>query len=194
MTPTEIWNAAVVRCSGTPITTTGGDETVEEELFGYMYPMERDAVLSARDWSFNRKIVSLSPLVELDGIRNAPVFGIPSDTLRVWRVDVDPYFKSVDLEWEIYNNRIVVPGAGDQLYVYYGYSELDSTRYTPDFVKALVIKCATALALPLKQSVSLRESLLKEYDSVLTEAAALDGMSGSKVNYKPGKLRRARNA
>ncbi len=95
---------------------------------------------------------------------------IPSDCLRVWRIENNPDYRVVGAYLHI---------DGDQHNVEYIVQETDATKYPFAFVKALATHLASIVAEPITGQISKADALLKLYEHRLARAKALDGQEGT---------------
>lgn len=149
-----------------------------------MYPLARDASLEAREWSFASKRVVLAQ----DGV--APEYGygykfaIPSDNLRVLKVDSDPDFRR-EIDWTLADGFILCNH--DTIYIKYIYRANEST-FTAMFSQAVAYKLAADICIPLTKNVALMPQMMNTWDNMIGEAASLDGMQGKREILKANRL------
>jgi hypothetical protein len=187
VTEVEICSAALNALGVKGIASLEDDSTEARACKTY-YSLIRDRVLEDRVWSFAKKHYALSPDA------TAPIFGftkrflIPSEIVRVHRVDNgDGDFR---MAWEIFGEYIHADDPA--IYVTAVRREVDTSLYSPAFTLCVALRLATVLAVPLKENRQLKVDLWEEYKFELKEASGLDGSQGKSEATRSDFLSRRR--
>ncbi len=174
---------------GASMITSLADNSTEAKLCKVNYPLIRDAVLEAADWSFAIKRATMDPL------STGPVFGryrrfpIPPDSLRVLSVS-ESENDSRRIDWRVEENHVLA--GGEIIYLRYIFRAKDPKVYSPLFVQALSARIAADLAIPIADSRTLRNENWDLYMAKLREATANDGIQGKHDFIRSDTLIRAR--
>lgn len=171
-----VCNRALSKIGDELIILSLDDNTKSARYCKALYADTRDFVLRSYPWRFALKRYVLAPL------REKPLFGyeyrfsLPSDCLRVWKMEE--------------NERYQVEGqcllTDSNICRFIGISRVeDSTVFDPMFVEALSLRLAAELAVPLAASVSLRDSLIKEYQQFVQQAKTASAMEGVQDVFVP---------
>lgn len=187
MTDIEICSAALAAL-GTKGISSFDDDSAEARACKAYYSLVRDKVLEERVWSFARKQYVLSPDA------TAPTFGytkrflVPSEVVRVHRVDDGS--GEYRMPWEMQGRYILADEA--TIYVTAVRKEVDTSLYSPGFTMCVALRLAVALAVPLKENRQLKADLWDEYTHELKEAAGVDGTQGKSEAVRSDFLGRSR--
>ena len=152
-----------------------GDELIILSLDDNTKPARYCKALYADTRDFVQRYV-LAPL------RDKPLFGyeyqfsLPSDCLRVWKMEE--------------NQRYQVEGqcllTDSNVCRFIGITRIeDATVFDPMFVEAFALRLAAELAVPLTASVALRDSLIKEYQQFVQQAKTASAMEGVQDVFVP---------
>lgn len=169
-TPVQICNSALLKL-GEPRINTLSDNTKTAIACNEQYNKLRKEVLRAHPWNFAIKRASFSE------IASTPVYGfdntyqIPSDCLRI----IDREDLSVD--YVIEGDRVLC--SATEFKARYISDIEDSSKFDENFAEALSLRIASDLAYYLTQSTSLKNSLLAEYELVLSRARSFDAQEGT---------------
>ena len=141
-----------------------------------LYADTRDFVLRSYPWRFALKRYVLAPLKEKPLFGYEYQFYLPSDCLRVWKMETnEPY--QVEGRCLLTNSKICR---------FIGISRVeDSSLFDPMFVEAFSLRLAVELAIPLTASVSLRDGLTKEYQQFVQHAKTASAMEGIQDVFIP---------
>lgn len=141
-----------------------------------LYADTRDFVLRSYPWRFALKRYVLAPLKDRPLFGYANQFALPSDCLRIWRADENEAF-------QVEGKNIL---ADCEIFRFIGVTRItDTTLFDPMFVEALALRLASELAIPLAASVSLKESLFKEFQQFVQQAKTASAMEGVQDTYYP---------
>lgn len=154
------------------------DQTTNAELCTRLYPICRDEVLEAREWSFAIDRAALAA----DGA--APAFGysrrfaVPSTALRV--LTAGEYGLHSGVEW-VREGAFLLSDQEAPLRVRLLVRVEDPGLWSPGFTMALTYRLASALATPITENRAQQDDLFALYLKELKSAALLDGMQGTPV-------------
>ncbi len=146
------------------------DGTVEAEIAANLYPGIRDALLSAHPWSFASAQISL-PMLEAEPVADFKyAFMLPTDFLRVISAGVAK--KGRGLDYRIEEKRLHCNSNSVMLsYIFRPKEE----NFPPFFDMALIARLAAEFCLPLTESTSRAELLLKIAQDLFQQAKLIDG-------------------
>lgn len=179
----DIWNLALNLVGGKSVLDPN-EKSTEADLCRLHYPFALDFVLESQDWNFAVKRQEVAESGDLE-----PVFGyqssfkIPSDAVRVvevWdnkRSISNSRFTTNNLQWQ-QEGEYISADTSTQVWMRYISRIEDTTRFTASFATALSTYLAYRLAIPVAANRALKVDLLGEYQLLLSEAAANDGMTG----------------
>lgn len=117
--------------------------------------------------------------VELAASTTAPVwdydyaYTLPTDCLRVWRVDAHPESK-----WKVEAGAILTDLTAP-LNILYIKQVTNTALFTAGFSFALSMRLAAELAMPLTQKESMFEAMHKAAEDAVRRARSQDAMEGS---------------
>lgn len=191
MTNIDIINSGLADVGQSPINTLG-DGTKASILAKAKYPILRDAVLAAREWTFAKDRIQLNR----DAV--APAFGysyryiIPSTVLRVVRCYQSGGLAPILLnDWVREGSRVLTnqldPVFAEVLI------QVDEGLFSPGMVETLSARCSAAFAIPLTENRQLAKDWMDNYKSLLLDAAATDGQQGTMQALRPVSLPGRRN-
>jgi hypothetical protein len=160
---------------GADLITGFSDGTVEARLAEANYEAARDAVLEDRYWSFARGRWVLPALAGVDLDDWSAAFQLPSEVLRVYRVD-DGSFTYLT-KWEK-RGRLLYADKDGPVTVFGTKREADTSLYSPNFCHAVAARLAMDLAMPLTGGKTTYETMAVLYESKLKNATGTDGTQG----------------
>ena len=167
---TSICNMALGRIGAGSLNNLTTDTSVEAIQCRLHYEPTRDALLRSHKWLFALAQAALSEDIA------APAFGwdnqfvLPADCLRVLNEEDD------DDSYEIQGRLLLTDES--EVNIRYIKKVTDPTEFDPLFVKALAVKLAVEIVMPLTQDKNLRESLAGELRMVLGEARNVNSIEG----------------
>lgn len=179
----EIWNLALNLVGGAAVTDPLENST-EADLCRLHYPFALDFVLESQDWNF---AVKRQEVAEASNVE--PVFGfdssfkVPADAVRVaevWdnkRGDQNTRYTNNTLQWQ-QEGEYISANTSTQVWVRYIARIEDTARFSSSFSMALATYLASRLAIPIAANRTLKTDLLGEYNLLLNEAAANNGLTG----------------
>jgi len=199
MTDVTICNRALGWVGGNRITNldTTIDGSVEAQLCSDNYAAARDVVLEEGGWNFATKRYLLTPLTVKPPWGYSNQFLVPTNVIRVLRVNdtpIDPD-SGKGIPWRIEANeddsRVIMSDA-EKLYIKTIIRIIDTTKFTPGMEQALSARLAMDLAIPIKRSVSLQETMATLYQQKLRIAMSTENMQGTSEKLTNNSLTLAR--
>ena len=179
----DIWNLALNLVGGAFVIDPD-EKSTGADLCRLHYPFALDFVLESQDWNFAVKRKELA-----ESASEEPVFGfqssfkIPSDCVRVveaWdnkQYNINERYTNNNLQWQ-QEGEYVAADTESQVFIRYIARVDDPTKFSSSFVSALSTYLAYRLAIPVAQNRQLKADLLGEYELILGEAAANNGLTG----------------
>lgn len=185
----EICNMAIVLVGGQRISDITDTEQAEAIVCNDNYETVIYATMEDAEWSFAMTRASLSPDVTSPDFGYEYRFQKPTDCLRVIDASARVDFRD-NLEWVVEGNYILTDA--EAIYIRYIARISDTTLYSDQFVQAVVLKLAAALAIPIAGSVKLRDKYEEEAAAASAMGANKDGMQGVNTEFKNYQLINAR--
>jgi hypothetical protein len=171
--PVKICNLALARIGENRILSLD-DEDPAARFCKLFYEPTRDEVLRAHTWNFAKKRQTLTKLSVAPSFGWANAFQLPSDFLRVVRVNQWEAFEA-DSCWVLEGDQIL--SDADAIELLYIRREEDATLYDPLFVKALSVQLASMLVTTLTGSREQGNLLMQEFERLVAPLAKrIDGM------------------
>lgn len=166
-----ICNGALLKLGANKITSLA-DGSVEANLCTVRYAPNRDAVLIAHPWKFAQVRATLStPDVTAPAFDYGNYFTLPNDCLRLLEVGYPGD------RWKREGAKLAYDSASvDIIYIA---QITDTTKFSPSFDEALMLKLAVDLSYSIVQSITLRDQLMKEYRYELAQARSFSAQEGS---------------
>lgn len=166
---TKVCNLALAKIGGKTIMSLD-DQSPEARICRRMFEPARDEVLRSHRWNFATKRATLSRLSDPPAFGWSVQYQLPVDCLRVLQVNG---YEELQREgvWEVEGGRLMTDQ--DRADVKYIARITDSSLFDAIFVKALAIKIASEIAMPLTGSKSLPGELLTEYRQITGPDAML---------------------
>lgn len=188
----SICNLALGWIGGNLITSLD-DETKEAQLCKANYPLLRDAVLEAADWSFaiKRFILPASATPPVTGYSHA--YPLPPEVLRVILLSArrTQDYPAVP-DWQVEGNEIVTDY--DACYAKCVVQVDDPTKFSPLFVNALAARIAADLAVPVASSRQLQSDMWELYTTKKSEANTQNSKQGTAQHVRSNALKTARRS
>ncbi|HEY8962879.1 MAG TPA: hypothetical protein VIN59_00295 [Alphaproteobacteria bacterium] len=159
---------ALMRIGCAPITSFD-DGTAESEIAAALYAPARNALLSAYGWSF------ATGQVELEELDDAPLadyqhaYALPNDFLRAMSAGTGG--KGRGLSYRI--SRNVLHTDADSVLLTYIFLP-DETEFPPFFDAALIVRLAAEFCIPLTESTTRTEALLRIAEDEFRKAKQID--------------------
>lgn len=170
----EIINKGLTLVGAAPITNID-DNSNNARIASRVYPLSLRSVLSACKWNFATKRMLLSVLTDtLDWYDTGEniIYQKPTDMVRIFGVN------SQNATWREEGDYIISDTTG--LGVRYVYFLDNPSKYSIDFIDALIDKFASDIAYALVNSQTLGEKFKTLYESVsLPKAMSLNSQTGT---------------
>lgn len=185
----NICNQALFEVGANTITSLL-DQSVEARACSAIFDTSRDAVLEAREWTFavTRRTLAKSATPPEFGATSK--FKIPNDCIRVLECfEYGSHSSSGRAQNELYWTREgeYIHADCDVLSVRYLARIEDPNKFSPSFIKALVMYLASELSIPIQRSKSLQETKYSLFTERL-QAANVDGMQGRVQRIRSSRL------
>ena len=153
--------------------TSFDDGTVEAEVAGNLYSSVRDAMLSAFPWSFATAQATL-PRLAADPVADFDhAYQLPTDFLRALSAGAG---RGRGLDYRIHENRLHTNATEVVLTYIFRPDERD---FPPFFDQALIARLAAEFCVPLTDSTSRTEALLRVAESELKAARTVDSQQAT---------------
>lgn len=174
MDPVAICNMALGMLGRDPIHSLT-DISKEAELCSAHYESAVKATLEEGAWTFATGRGTLTNPSASGDLDRPKRFQLPTTVLRVLSVDDG----STPFDWRLEENGgIVCQTATTIYYRAINYVE-DPAKWPGQFVRALVYRLASDLAIPLSAKKDVAEGLEAKYLRTVRKAMGIDGMQGS---------------
>lgn len=159
---------ALMRIGCAPITSFD-DGTAESEIAGALYVPARNALLSAYGWSFATGQVALDALDDAPLADYQHAYALPNDFLRA--ISAGSGGKGRGLSYRIARN--VLHTDADSVLLTYIFLP-DESEFPPFFDAALIVRLAAEFCIPLTESTSRTEALMKMAEDEFRKAKQID--------------------
>lgn len=153
--------------------TSFEDGTAEAEVAGNLYPSVRDALLSSYPWSFATAQTSLSRLVATPVADYEHAYQLPADFLRALSAGAG---RGRGLDYRIHENRLHTNATEVVLtYIF----RPDEGEFPPFFDQALIARLAAEFCVPLTDSTSRTEALMKVAEGEFRQSRSVDSQQAT---------------
>lgn len=185
-TEVGIANAALRRLGATRIASfTDGSKSANCVLD--FYEETRDELLRSHPWNFARSRQKLAQLATAPAFGFDYAYGLPSDWMRTVAVhDNDAGEGTIEYSEEIQGGQGVILASSSAVYLSYVAFISDPNRMPADFRKALSRLLATAMAIDLTKSNTIRSECDDEAKSLVRRAKSTDAQGSSPVRRPQG--------
>jgi hypothetical protein len=182
----ELCSSALIKLGAEPISAFD-DGTAEARVAAHLYPIVRDALLSAHPWSFATKKAELVLLMAAPASDFSYAHELPADFLKALSAGDD--VKSRGLVFQIIGRE--VHSDADEVVLSYVFqaSESDFPAY---FTAALVTRLAAEFCLPLTENASRADHFAGLAEAELKLARLVDSQQDSPPKVEDFTLIRAR--
>jgi len=184
----ELCSSALLKLGATGISSFE-DGSAEAQVASSLYPLARDALLSAHPWSFATRQIELARLANRPTATFSYAFQLPNDYLRALSAGERGLGKG--LTFQIVNRQLHTDAAAIVLTYLYRPSEGDFPAY---FNSALVARLASEFCLPLTENSSRAERLARLADAELKVAKLVDSQQDTPPRFEDFSLIKARLA
>lgn len=165
-----ICNSALLKVGAKQISSLS-DNTRASNICAAQYPILRDEVLRAVPWRFAlEQTVLPTPSPSAPAFQYTSAYDIPSNILRVWQVNTNP--------WTEIGNQILCDKA-DGINVLAIFQNTDPTSYDAQFAETVSWRLAMEIALAMVQSVPLKQEMEKGYEKSLALARSSNAVIGT---------------
>lgn len=169
LTEVDICNSALAKVGAERITSLT-EENERARILSEQYPKLRDKLLRSHPWNFtiDRKILAAAVGTPAFGFQYR--FTIPVDCLRILEINSES-------TWQREGEYIVSdsPSIG----IKYIKKIVDTSKYDATFAEALAAAIAADISYSLVQSVTLKDTLLKEAEIAVRTARSFDAQEGT---------------
>lgn len=176
----DICNDALITCGAERITSLSGSGKTQR-LCNEQYARARDQLLVAHPWNFAMKRVFLSPLSDLPSGWESNedwtvAYNLPSDCLRVWKVNDN------NDEWAVESGYLLMHNSTAS--VLYISQVTDTSKFSKSFERVLALDIAQKIGYALTQSAAFMQSIQTLRDQAIREARSFDAqeMSAQQVD------------
>jgi len=188
----DICNLILDELKQGPINSIETPVTKTEYILARNYDQLRRESLYAHPWKFAITRIELTPNPSTE-----PLFGytyaydLPTDYLRLITVG-DDYIGDLRTEYEIENGQLLAV-AGDVTFdgstklVRYMKDVTEVTKFSPGFIRYLVLRGAITLSNKFSVSPALKTDLKEDFERISTEAKAINGQERrpKKIQFSP---------
>lgn len=164
----EIANLALVGVLGHAPIVSFADDNKAGRTMDLLFEPCRDAVLRLHPWNFATSRAVLAQLGTSPPFGFTAQFALPSDFLRVLRLNEGR------TEYRIEAGNLLTDA--DRAELLYTARITDTGRFDPLFVQVLAAYLAVEAAIPITNSLNLKEQARSEFREKLQEARSVDGM------------------
>lgn len=165
-----ICNSGLLKVGAYPISSFN-DNTRASNICKSIYAILRDEVTRACPWRFAlEQVILATPNAATPPFDYSSAYDVPSNVLRVWRVNVD--------QWTEVGNQVLC-NKPDGINVLAIIQQTDTTQFDAQFAEALAYKLAMNFALALVQSVQLEQEMAKGYKEALATARSSNAVIGT---------------
>ena len=135
-----------------------------------VYDIHLRSMLRAHPWSFNKKEVALSQLIDEPVLEDFTyIYQLPSDFIRLNKTSVEPDYSHKIKGRRLYSNA-------DAVSIEYGYYLDDPTQYDDAFVEAFVAKLAAELCYSITRNEKMVTVKWSEFSSKYSIAKNINAM------------------
>lgn len=173
LTSIALCSRALLKIGATSIASFD-EGTAEAEISGNLFPSTRDALLSAHPWSFATAQASLPRLAAEPIADFAHAFQLPADFLRALSAGAGG--RSRGVTYRIAERRLHADA--DEIVLAYIFRPAE-TEFPPFFDQALIARLAAEFCIPLTESTSRVESLLRQAEIEFRRAKTIDSQQKS---------------
>ena len=168
LTSVQLCSSALVQLGAEPIASFA-DGTAEAKVAATLYPVVRDALLSAHPWSFAIHQAELTPLTGEPIADHGYAYDLPATFLRA--ISVGDGGRGRGLEYRIVGRQLRTDAEAAILtYV----ARPDEGDFPPYFDHALVSRLAAEFCIPLTENGSRAETLFRLAEGELRTARLID--------------------
>jgi hypothetical protein len=164
----ELCSSALIKLGANSISSFE-DGTAEAKVAARLYPLVRDALLSAHPWTFATKQIELAQLASAPVTDFAHAYQLPNDFLKA--SSAGGHSRGRGFIYQIVNRQLHTNAASIVLTYIFRPSEGDFPAY---FSPALVTRLAAEFCLPLTEDAGRADRLIRLADDELRLAKLVD--------------------
>lgn len=165
-----ICNSGLLKCGARQISSLS-DNTRASNVCAQMYPILRDEVLRAVPWRFALEQAVLgTPAAVAPAFDYTSAYDIPSEMLRVWKVNAN--------SWTQIGQQILCNN-NSGINVLAIFQNTDPTTYDAQFAEALAWRIAMEISMALVQSAPLAAQMEKGYEKSIALARSTNAVIGT---------------
>ncbi|MGB0683688.1 MAG: hypothetical protein ACPGOV_13320 [Magnetovibrionaceae bacterium] len=153
--------------------------TAEAEIASNLFPSIRDALLSAYPWNFATGQTTLARLEAVPVADFAHAFQLPPDFLRALSAGVNGQGRGVP--YRIAEKRLHCDSDGVVLTYIFRPKEED---FPPFFTQALIARLCAEFCIPLTESSTRAEALLKQAENEFDRAKTIDSQQDEPPRFE----------
>ena len=174
---TQLCNMALMKCAAKPLIASLTEDSENARLCNTFYGAVRDAMLRSHPWNCAIERKTITALSDAPDSDYDYQYQLPTNPycLRILQVGT---LRQQPIAWKVEGRRLLTnEGSPSIVYVK---RITDTNEFDPMFIDALVIKLAIKIAMPLTESASIMDGLIKELEGIsLPEARSIDGQESS---------------
>lgn len=171
----DICNGALTMIGDNTITSLT-EGTTRSVVCAQHYHKSRNALLRGYPWNFAMKREALAQLVETPEWGFAYYYQLPTDSVRVWKINHDQ-----KVAWRREGDRIATDL--ESLDILYISKVTDPNKFDELFIDALTVRLASKICFPLTAKRTLASDLFTLYKDMLAEAEDIDTQEGEPEEY-----------
>jgi hypothetical protein len=188
----DIYNMALTMVGSNPLLSLN-ENNIRSTVLNLNFNTTVNGLLEDVDWSFAmRRVVLDTPSVTPPEWGGMYVFDLPDDCIRARRLfsDISALRLVPSQDWSVENNQLLTHFT--PAYLQYISNAVNHEDTSPLFTKALALKLASDICVPLTKNTQLKQDLLREHTLTLKDAIVADGRQGGDERIRKGGLIGAR--
>ena len=168
------------------------DGSIEGRSCTAVFELLRDEVQEAHAWTFNKARAELARLDETPSFGYLYAYALPSDCLRVLKVDGDTFslvdqqnasiVEAYGIQWEIEGRKLLTDA--EEVKIQYLKRGEDPSQFTASFVMAFAARLAVDLAMTVAKSYKLADSMQAVYKQRLAVGEATNADTDRTAPYQ----------
>ena len=176
MTKLEICNRALTRCGVEPIASLI-EQNKRAILVTAQYEATLKEILNDTPWNFAiGRVLIHKGATPLYGFNCA--YDLPSDVIRVLEIDNPEVYR-------VEGRKLLSNYDADTLNIKAIMSIIDTTLFSPSFIKAFYLKLAEDISYALIQSAALQQAIISEAERYLRRARSYNSQEGTPDSRYP---------
>jgi hypothetical protein len=187
--PIDISNLALGWLGKPPITSLE-DETVEAGLCKLNYPLSRDSVSGAAEFTFTTKRFVLAQDTDKPVFGDYNQFLLPKEVIRVFDVNNNRAADFEDPLWLIEGRHLLLRDSEARIRA--AVRVEDSETFSPEFTRCVAARLAADIAIAMTQSKTVEDAMEERYRMYLRDAKTQDGRQGTSKKLVSRWLNRSR--